>query len=725
MEPASPAESQRLSAFIRGDLEAILKEWEGFARTIFTGRATSVQVLRDHAAGMLLTIADEMDEAQSASEQNEKSQGRAPRTNLETEAERHGSARVASGFSIDEAISEFRALRASVLRLWSKSNGSGTCVSGDETVRFNEAIDQAIAESMRRYSLDKDEHTRRFDTLLSASPDLKFILDLDACFLYANLALSKLFQRDPDHITGRSIDVLCSELAPVVKANIAKACSSHAPVTGEFFCQANPKVPVAYRYVFLPVLDADGEVDSISGSARNISELKASEEQILRHAYYDSLTGLPNRALFRDRLDQELRHSARTGRRLALLYLDLDGFKEVNDRYGHPEGDLLLQEAGRRLESCVRASDTVARLGGDEFTVILTDFLRYTHIEVLAREILAELARPFRIQGKELRISCSIGITVYPHDATSPDELIRNADQAMFVAKKAGRNRYNFFTEEMRDLASARLKTIDELRQALVSGQLSVYYQPIIDMRTGAIVKAEALVRWHHPDYGLLLPSEFIALAEETGLIGEIGMAVVDEVVARVQRWSAMLGTPFQISVNKSPVEFMDRARMVPGERELELLRSGGSQITVEITEGVMLNDSPAVRDKLRALRQAGVQLAIDDFGIGYSSMASLKNFKVDFLKIDQSFVKDIMDNLESRVFAETIVVMAHKLGLKVIAEGVETQAQHDWLLDAGCDYAQGFLFSEATDADHFEQMLGPFPAPGSGPGSGVPSWLA
>ena len=724
MDDVPPAESSRLSAFIRTDLEAILQEWECFAQTIFTGRATSVAVLRDHAAGMLLTIAGEMDEAQSANEQNEKSQGRAPRGALETEAERHGSARVASGFSIDEAISEFRALRASVLRLWTGAHSPNDAITGSETVRFNEAIDQAIAESMRRYALDKDEHTRRFDTLLSASPDLKFILDLDARFIYVNQALARLFQREPHQINGRSIEALCHELAPMVRANIAQACSMHAAVTGEFTCHADPEMPVAYRYVFLPVHDGAGIVDSISGSARNISELKASEEQILRHAYYDSLTGLPNRALFRDRLDQEVRHSARTGRRLALLYLDLDGFKEVNDRYGHPEGDLLLQEAGRRLESCVRASDTVARLGGDEFTVILTDFLRYTHVEVLAREILAEVARPFKIQGKELRISCSIGITVYPHDATLPDELIRNADQAMFVAKKAGRNRYNFFTEEMRDLASARLKTIDELRQALACDQLSVYYQPIIDMSTGAIVKAEALVRWHHPDNGLLLPSEFIGLAEETGLIGEIGMAVVDEAVARVQRWSALLGTPFQISVNKSPIEFMDRAKMVPGDRELELLRSGGSQITVEITEGVMLNDSPAVRDKLRALHQAGVQLAIDDFGIGYSSMASLKNFKVDFLKIDQSFVKDIMVNRESRVFAETIVVMAHKLGLKVIAEGVETQEQHDWLQEAGCDYAQGFLFSEATDADHFEQMLGPFPnAPAAA--FGVPVWPA
>ncbi len=707
MTHPAPAE-KRLAAFIRTDLELILQEWETFADSIRGARRLPRTVLRDHAAGMLLTIATDIETSQSASAQTDKAQGRARRDPHETEAQRHGAGRVASGFNVSEAISEFRALRASVMRLWAAANQVDHTLTAQDTIRFNEAIDQTIAESIERFVLDKNELTRRFDTLLSSSPDLHFIVDLNGHLLYANQTLSRLFQREPGDIVGSSLVALCHELIPTAEDGIEQIRSTRIPVTGEFTCHANPAAPVAYRYVLLPVVSGDGSLDSISGSARNISELRASEDEILRHAYYDSLTGLPNRALFRDRLDQEVKHAARTERRLALLYIDLDGFKEVNDRYGHAEGDLLLQEAGRRIAGCVRATDTVARLGGDEFTVILTDFLRYTHIEVLARAILAELARPFKIQAKEMRISCSIGVTVYPHDAMIPDDLIRNADQAMFVAKKAGRNRFSFFTEEMRDLASARLKTIDELRQALANKQLAVYYQPIVDMATGAIVKAEALLRWHHPDNGMLLPSDFIALAEETGLIGDIGTAVVDEAVAQVQRWSALLGAPFQISVNKSPVEFMDRTRMIPGDRELDLLRSGGSQITIEITEGVMLNDSPAVRDKLRALQQAGVQLAIDDFGIGYSSMASLKTFKVDFLKIDQSFVKDLTVNHESRVFAETIVLMAHKLGLKVIAEGVETDAQREWLLNVGCDYAQGFLFSAATDAAHFERMLCP-----------------
>ncbi len=707
MTDPAPAE-KRLAAFIRSNLEPILQEWETFADSLVSERRLTREALRDHAAGMLRTIATDIETMQSAGEQSAKAQGRARRAPYETEAERHGSARVASGFNVSEAISEFRALRASVLRLWATANGVEHTLTAKDTIRFNEAIDQTIAESIERFVLDKDELTRRFDTLLSSSPDLQFIIDLDGRILYANQAIARLFGRDPTTIVGKSLVALCHELVPTAVSGIDQIRGTRIPVTGEFTCHADPTAPMAYRYVLLPVIAGNGTLDSISGSARNISELKASEDKILRHAYYDSLTGLPNRALFRDRLDREVKHAARTERRLALLYLDLDGFKEVNDRYGHAEGDLLLQEAGRRIASCVRATDTVARLGGDEFTVILTDFLRYTHIEVLASAILAELARPFKIQAKEMRISCSIGVTVYPHDAIIPDDLIRNADQAMFVAKKAGRNRFSFFTEEMRDLASARLKTIDELRHALANKQLAVYYQPIVDMASGAIVKAEALLRWHHPDNGMMLPSDFIALAEETGLIGDIGTAVVDAAVAQVHRWSALLGAPFQISVNKSPVEFMDRTRMIPGDRELDLLRSGGSQITIEITEGVMLNDSPAVRDKLRALQQAGVQLAIDDFGIGYSSMASLKAFKVDFLKIDQSFVKDLMVNNESRVFAETIVLMAHKLGLKVIAEGVETNEQREWLLNVGCDYAQGFLFSAATDAEHFERMLCP-----------------
>ena len=707
MDELAHVPSTSLPAFIRDNMEAILVEWEQFAKSISCARHMDAAALRDHASGMLLAIAADLETGQSDVERSRKAQGRAPRNSLDSAAERHGAARVASGFSVDDAISEFRALRASVLQLWSAANNAEH-ITADETLRFNEAIDQALTESLLRYELDKDENTRRFDTLLSSSPDLQFILDDIGNFLYANVGLAKRFNTTVDNVIGRPVSSFCAEVAPQMQRDVEHILAHRESLRGEFICRADPTELVTYRYVLIPVLNDHGEVESITGSARNISELKASEDKLLRNAYYDSLTDLPNRMLFRDRLEQEVRYAGRTGLTLALLFIDLDGFKEVNDRHGHAAGDKVLQESARRIASCVRASDTVARLGGDEFTVIITDVKKVSHVDVLAQQILHSLARPIVLQDKAANVSGSIGITLYPQDAMHPEELIRNADQAMFVAKKAGRNRFSFFTTEMRDSAWARLRVIDELRQAIACRQLAVYYQPIVDMATGAIVKAEALVRWHHPTAGLIMPAEFIGLAEETGLIGEIDTWVLNDAVARARRWSDLAGVPFQVSVNKSPVEFMDRSMMRSGDPDVQVLTAAGDRVAVEITEGVMLNDSAAVRNKLDMLRQAGVQVAIDDFGIGYSSMAYLTKFKVDFLKIDQSFVKGMMDSPESRIFAETIVMMAHRLGLKVIAEGVETGEQRDWLQRAGCDYAQGFLYSEATSAECFEQLLCP-----------------
>ncbi len=706
MDDVPLAREATLPAFIRTNLERILLDWEHFASGILSARHMEAAALRDHASGMLLAIAADLEQAQTPFQQRRKSLGSAPRAALESAAEQHGAARVASGFSVDDAISEFRALRASVLRLWSIANNNGEAISADETLRFNEAIDQALTESLQRYALDKDDHTRRFDTLLSSSPDLQFIVDPAAKFLYVNSSLAKRFDASVSAVIGRHVSTFCPAIATQLQQDLQHILANGESLRGEISCRADPEELVTYRYVLIPVVNERGEVESVTGTARNISELKASEQKLLRNAYYDSLTDLPNRMLFRDRLEHEVRYAGRSGRTLALLYIDLDGFKEVNDRYGHAAGDRVLQESARRIAACVRASDTVARLGGDEFTVILTDVKKNAHVEVLAEQMLTSLARPIAIQDKIANVSGSIGITLYPQDAQLSEDLIRNADQAMFVSKKAGRNRSSFFTKEMRDSAWARLRVIDELRHAIAAHQLAVYYQPIIDMASGAIVKAEALVRWQHPQSGLVLPSEFISLAEETGMICEIDAWVLGQAVARVHEWSAMLEAPFQISVNKSPVEFMDRSMMKADDPDWLMLIAAGERVTVEITEGIMLNDAPCVRDKLLTLQQAGVQFAIDDFGIGYSSMAYLKKFKVNFLKIDQSFVQDMMTSPESRIFAETIVMMAHRLGLKVIAEGVETCEQCDCLKAAGCDYAQGFLFSEATDAERFAQLL-------------------
>jgi diguanylate cyclase (GGDEF)-like protein/PAS domain S-box-containing protein len=452
--------------------------------------------------------------------------------------------------------------------------------------------------------------------------------------------------------------------------------------------------------------DADGKPQLMTGTMADISGKKEAEEQIWRHANFDGLTGLPNRRLFRDRLDQEVRKAARHAHRIALLFIDLDRFKQVNDLLGHDAGDMLLAQASQRLKSCVRDSDTVARLGGDEFTVILTELESFDHVEQVCQKILETLETPFNI-GKEVAyMSGSIGVTIYPDDAMRSDELIRKADQAMYAAKHAGKNRFSYFTQAMDEKAHLRLRLASELRGALSAGQLEVRYQPVVELTSQRIVKAEALLRWHHPRLGLVEPASFIPLAEETGMITQIGNWVFRQAVDCCKAWSQHLGEPFQIGVNKSPIQFLSPKEESDWRAHLEALGLPGSSISIEITEGLLLHASSSVNNRLLEYRDAGIQVAIDDFGTGYSSMAYLKKFDIDYLKIDQSFVRDMDTDAGDRTIAESIIVMAHKLGLKVIAEGIETEAQRRLLVEAGCDYGQGFLFAKALSAADFERLL-------------------
>jgi diguanylate cyclase (GGDEF)-like protein/PAS domain S-box-containing protein len=696
----------KLSKFIRTNMEPILDQWERFASDLLSANQMGKAALRDHASGMLRTIADDLDRLQTSYQQSEKSEGRGPQSVRDTQAELHGAARLLSGFSVSEEVSEFRALRASVLRLWTDSNATAAKTTSDELIRFNEGIDQALAESITRYSFDKTQYARLFDTLLSSSPDLSYLFDLDGKFIYANKSFKSLFGTLSGDIVGKHFLELGPPFSTQIQQQLHQVTEAQKTSRAEMSLTQPSGENVTYENLLVPVSNDEGHPEAIAGIARDITERKEEEDKFRRSANYDSLTNLPNRNFFRDRLEWEVRHSGRTGRPVALLFLDLDGFKAVNDRLGHDAGDQLLQQVALRISACVRCTDTVARLGGDEFTVIISEVNKTQHVEILAQEILEELARPFSILQTDVHISGSIGITLFPQDADTPENLVRNADQAMYVAKNAGRNRFSFFAIGMRDSAWARLKMIDELREALPQRQLSVYYQPIVDLSLKRIVKAEALLRWQHPQTGLLLPGEFIGLAEEIGLIGDIDDWVLGEAMVSAREWSTLVGAPFQISVNKSPLEFMSSASVASWDSHLEALGLAWNSISVEITEGVLLEDSPRVTERLKNLQKAGVQLSIDDFGSGYSSMTYLKKFDVDYLKIDQSFVQDTAMSRNSRIIAEAIIVMAHKLGLQVIAEGVETAEQSDWLQAAGCDYAQGYFFSEPVPVQQFENLL-------------------
>ncbi len=451
--------------------------------------------------------------------------------------------------------------------------------------------------------------------------------------------------------------------------------------------------------------DQFGHCRRVVGTSIDISYRKRTEQQTWRQANFDALTNLPNRRLFRDRLEQEVRKASRSGHGVGLLFIDLDRFKGVNDLLGHDAGDQLLMEAGERIVHCVRASDTVARLGGDEFTVILTELENQPHVEETVCKIIDALAIPFQLGSEEAYISGSVGITFYPHDADDPEELIRNADQAMYSAKKSGRNQFAYFTRKMQKEAHKRLRLSGDLRNALAENQFEVYYQPIVELQHQQVAKAEALLRWHHPRLGLVEPNRFIHLAEESRMINSIGDWVFEQAADHSQRWSQQLGQPFEISVNKSPVQFASQTNGTNWPRSLQS-RGSDCCVSVEITERILADASQDVAEILLQYRDAGIAVALDDFGTGYSSMAYLKKFDIDYLKIDQSFIQDIERSAGSRTITKSIVVMAHELGLRAIAEGIETQGQAEFLQDIGCDFGQGYLYSRPVPPAAFEQLL-------------------
>lgn len=425
-----------------------------------------------------------------------------------------------------------------------------------------------------------------------------------------------------------------------------------------------------------------------------------------KEANYDSLTSLPNRRLFNDRLEMELKKAKRENYPVTLLFMDLDHFKEVNDTLGHHVGDSLLIVAAQRIQNCVRESDTVARLGGDEFTILLPNIGEIGKIERIATEILAAIDSPFYLKEKRAHLTTSIGITVYPNDGETPQDLLMHADQAMYSAKNSGRNKFSYFTQEMQNKALSHMQLTNDIQIALEEKQFLVYYQPIVDLKTGEIIKAEALIRWNHPTLGMISPTTFIPIAEEKTVINEIGSWVFKTAASNVQRWSKIVGHRFTVGINVSPVQFIREEKQLDFIEYLKNENIECEHISIEITEGLLLKDGPEIMEKLLEFRKAGIKIAIDDFGTGYSSLSYLKKFPIDHLKIDQSFIFELITDKSSQALSKAIIAMAHALDLKVIAEGVETEAQRDMLINFGCDYVQGYFYARPMPADQFEKFL-------------------
>jgi len=433
-------------------------------------------------------------------------------------------------------------------------------------------------------------------------------------------------------------------------------------------------------------------------------ELAIREKQIWTQGNYDFLTSLPNRRLFQDRIEHQIILCKRTNEMFALLLIDLDQFKEVNDSLGHDQGDSLLKQASQRIVSSVRESDTVARLGGDEFVVILRAIKDEHCIEGVCNKIITQLQQPFLLSEKAF-ISASIGITICPKDSSTMLELLKNADQAMYSAKDNGRNRYHYFTERMQKLALERAQLVRDLHKAIKNQEFELYFQPIECLKSGDITKAEALLRWHHPEKGMVSPIDFIPLLEETRLIIDVGQWAFIECAKQVKIWRETFHPDFQINVNTSPVQFQDHSTHSWSDliKEMEI---PASAIGIEITENMLMEDYDNLAEHLITLRDLGFQVSLDDFGTGYSSLSYLKRFDIDFLKIDKSFVNHITNDSDDKTLCEAIIVMAHQLGLKVIAEGIETQAQRDILINCHCDLGQGFHLAKPMPAKDFEKFL-------------------
>jgi diguanylate cyclase (GGDEF)-like protein/PAS domain S-box-containing protein len=452
--------------------------------------------------------------------------------------------------------------------------------------------------------------------------------------------------------------------------------------------------------------DRHGNISGAVTVFHDVSAARAKTLELSHRAQHDFLTDLPNRVLLNDRINQAISFAERYSKQLAVMFVDLDYFKKINDAFGHAIGDKLLQSVATRLVSCVRRSDTVSRLGGDEFAVLLSQVERAEDAVFIAKKILSALAAPYSVDQKRLDINASIGVSTYPGDGQDAETLIQKADTAMYDAKKLGRNSYQFFKADMQARVLERLRLESGLRSALGRDELRLNYQPKIDLKTGEITGVEALLRWHHPDRGLIPPSQFIPIAEESGLIVPIGQWVLLEACRQARAWMDAGLPPVRVAVNVSALQFMAKDFLSSVRAVLISTGVDPHNLELELTETVLMQDAESAVDKLHALKAIGVQLAVDDFGIGYSSFSYLRRFPLDALKVDRTFIKDLSADAGAATIVTAMINIGKSLHHRVIAEGVETREQVDFLQKQGCGEGQGYFFCHPVIAEKFAQFL-------------------
>jgi diguanylate cyclase (GGDEF)-like protein/PAS domain S-box-containing protein len=559
-----------------------------------------------------------------------------------------------------------------------------------------------------------------FKTLFAFSPDAIVVMDSDGRIKETNTRLNQLFGYHANELTGLPIEILIPERyrQNYHSHRMADDDQPHIrPMSAvlELFGLRKDGTEFPIEIMLRPVETPRGRM--VLGLIHDITERKQGEEDTRKRralfegemshlAQHDTLTDLPNRLLLNDRLSQAISLARRNHCQLAVLFLDLDGFKHINDSLGHSVGDKLLQSVAERLSDCVRKSDTVSRQGGDEFVILLSEVTQAADAAIIAEKIIAELKRAHRIGKHRLRISASIGLSTYPTDGEDAETLIKNADTAMYDAKQSGRDKFRFFRSQMSLQAVERLSLEQQLRYALEREELLVHYQPKANVKTGAITGVEALLRWQHPERGLLLPRQFLAIAEDTGLIIGIGQWVLREACTQVREWldTGLLTVP--VAVNISALEFRNRQFVQGVQDVLRDTRLDPKYLELELTESGLMRRAEPTSHALGQLKAIGVRLAIDDFGTGYSSLSYLTRFPFDTLKLDQSFLNDIVVDSDRAIIVDAVVRLGRNLKKRVVAEGVETLEQLRFIRDLGCDEGQGHYFSPPVSAEQFTKVI-------------------
>lgn len=547
------------------------------------------------------------------------------------------------------------------------------------------------------------ESEQRYQSLFDHNPDAVMSFDREGNFIDVNPAFEVLSGYSGEELQNLSfLTLISSEKLMITLANFEKTLAGQSQ-SFETIILHKEGHSINVKVTNIPMY-LDHQIVGVYAIAKDIRQQKRAEQQIQYLAYHDSLTGLPNRRLFQERLKQAIMKAEKHRETVVLMYLDLDRFKVVNDSLGHSTGDLLLQKVSEKLVSCLHTEDAIFRLGGDEFTVLLQR-VDSKEAEQLAASILEELSHPILIENKEIFITPSIGISIYPNDGKDAELLLKKADTAMYQAKRKGKNMFQFYDSFADMQSSERLRIETELRKALERQELTLQYQPQVDLISGKMIGAEALVRWNHPKLGYIPPSIFIPIAEETGLVAPIGEWILKGACLQHRKWRRIGLSPIMISVNLSIRQFYDSKLIDTILSILQETEMDPQYLILEITESMAMDVNTA-STVLRELKRLGVQIAMDDFGTGYSSLNHLKNFPIDHLKIDQSFVRDITSNPNDRNIVSTIIAMADNLKLSVIAEGVETKEQLQFLRDNHCYTAQGYYFSHPLPAFEIEHLL-------------------